>query len=85
MIKLDNQYSIDIDNLNFTLQYRREKEVEKNGERKTVTEKSDWYFPSIQISLKKYLDESMRECNSVDEILRKIDEVHETIKKLKLK
>lgn len=85
MIKIDKEYSIDIDSLNFVLQYRRPKEVEKNGEIKTVTEKSDWYFPSIHACLRKYLDESMRECESIEKVLSKIDEVHETIRKLKLK
>lgn len=88
-ITLDENYYIDISELNFTLSYRREKEVQKKNketgveETKTVTEKSDWYFPNIQGCLRKYLDESARECSSIEEVLNKISSVHETIKRIK--
>ena len=88
-IKLDENYYIDISELNFTLSYRREKEVQKKNketgveELKTVTEKSDWYYPSLKLCLKTYLNESLRSCESIEQVLQRISEVEQKIDKIK--
>lgn len=88
-IKLDSEWGIEISDLNFTLSFRREKEIMKKNketgieELKTVTEKGDYYFPHIEGCLRKYLTESLRESKDIQDILDRIDAVHTTIKTLK--
>ena len=83
-IKLDSEFSIKIDSQNYTLQLSRSKEITKNGETKTVTESETFYYPDLQSSLRCYLRESLRPCESIRDVLNKIDEVHKTIKGLKV-
>ena len=83
VIRLDSEYSIQTDANNFSLLFSREKEVTKKGITKTVVESDAWYNPSLELSLKTYLRESLRECESIEHVLKKIDEVHATIKELK--
>lgn len=82
MIKLDENYSIETDSYNVSLIYRREKEIEKNGELKTVVEKSDWHYPTLAHALKKYLSESLKECSSIEEVLKRIEIVENRINNL---
>ena len=82
-IKLDENFRIVTDVNNFTLLFSREKEVTKKGITKTVNESDTWYCIDLQSALKRYLSESLRPSESIEEVLDKIDEVHITIKGLK--
>lgn len=89
-IKLDDHYSIEFDTFNCSLLFRREKEVTKKNketgeeELKTVTEKTESHYPNLQGCLRKYLDESLKESESIQEVLKQIELVHQTIKSLKI-
>jgi len=83
MIKLDQYYALTADANNWTLNYAREKEIIKDGVTKTVTERDTFYYPLITMALRKYLDESVKDCSDIKEVLSKIEEVHNTIKNIK--
>lgn len=88
-ITLDENFYIESDSFNVTLFFRREKEVLKKNketgieELKAITEKNEWYYPNLKGALRKYLDESLKESESVQEVLCKIEEVYKLIKTLK--
>lgn len=83
-IKLDENYHIEVDSENVCLKFRREKEVLKQGELKTVTEKNEWHSPRIELALKRYLHETQKECETINEVLERINEVEQIIKNVKI-
>jgi uncharacterized protein Yka (UPF0111/DUF47 family) len=78
MIKLDDNFRIETDTHNWTLVYE-EQTVATSGKHigKTVTSKDEWHYPSIVPCLKKYLDESLKYCESIMEILERIGELEQ--------
>lgn len=83
MIQLNNEFYVETDSNNYILQHRKPKEVVKDGEAKTVLESDSWYFPTLSACLRKFLDESLKESESIQEVLQQIERVHKTIKNLK--
>jgi len=83
-IVLDENFSILIDTYNFQLNYSNEVagKDKKTGEEKIIKQSDSWFYPDLGGALKCYLKESLRESESIQEVLNKIDEVHETIKAL---
>lgn len=84
MIVLNENFYIETDTFNYTLQFRKDKQVEKSAEIKTITQSETWYYPNIQACCRKYLDESLKESESIEEVLLKIEGIHQTIKNIKL-
>lgn len=72
-MKIDDNWRIEADEHNCTLIY--EKEIEKNvkGEMKTVTRKSVRYYGSIPSALKSYCRLQMKNADTVQDLLKKID------------
>lgn len=83
-MRLDEHYSIATDTYCVSLLFRREKEIEKNGEKKTVTEKDSFHFATVQQALKRYVQESIKECKDAQEVLKKIDELEKRIDGLQI-
>ena len=84
MIKLENGFFITTDSNNWTLNLELEKEVDANGEKK-ITQKNHWYYPSLQLCLKKYIQESLKNNNSIQEVLNAIDNLYKEIETIKTK
>lgn len=75
MIKLDEHYTIEGDSYNWMLKYEKKS---FNGEKEIVS-KDHWYYPNLRHCLKKYLDRSLVECKSIEEVIEAIDTVNNKI------
>ena len=82
-MKLDNNYSLEGEKYQWTLSYESETKTAENG--KKYTSKDNWYYRSIDDALTKYVDECLKPCESVKEVLQRIAELKETIKENQLK
>ena len=72
MIKLDDNYCIENDTLQFTLKYEENKGINtKTG--KDIISTDQWYFPTMQQALKEYCNRQYRDCGSIGELIQKID------------
>ena len=85
-IKLDKYFSITKDENNFFLNYRNE-DGGRNYTRKGVTKKgvaSDvWYYPTLELALKSYVNNSLikvGKSESIDELLEELIQIETTIK-----
>lgn len=85
MIKLTENWTIDTDTYNVVLECRESRiKVGKNGESKEVESVETYYYPNLKNALKAYLHKSLKSCTSIDEVLRRIDEVEAKIDALNL-
>jgi Sec7-like guanine-nucleotide exchange factor len=80
-MKLDENYRIETDTNNFTLVYESKKfdEVKK----KEFTSKDEWHYPELKYALIKYLNQSLKPCKSIKDVLSKISELEQLIKNTK--
>ena len=85
-IKLDKYFSITKDENNFFLNYRNE-DGGRNYTIKGVTKKgvaSDvWYYPTLELALKSYVNNSLikvGKSESIDELLEELIQIETTIK-----
>ena len=84
MIRIDKQWKIIVDENNYQLISEVESEgKDKEGNPKTIISTEKFYYPDIQCCMRRYLTESLRPSESVQQILSKINEVHATIKTIK--
>jgi len=82
MIKLDENYTIERDSNSWSLIYSEERFSEKKN--KTVTSKDEWHYPSLSLCLKKYLDQSLKKCASIDEVIEMISRYDKKVESLKI-
>lgn len=80
MIKLNDNYHITNDANNWVLNYKEEK-TKKSGE--TYEAVDSWYFSKLSDLLSRFLDNEMKDAKTAKELLGKINEVEQIIKKLK--
>ena len=85
-VKLDKYFWITKDENNFFLNYRNE-DGGRNYTRKGVTKKgvaSDvWYYPTLELALKSYVNNSLikvGKSESIDELLEELRQIETTIK-----
>lgn len=87
MIQLDSEWRIEFDENNVELIW--EKEVlgknKKTGEEKMVTQSKSHYYPHVKSALKRYLQEELKDTDSIEQILERINEVETKIDNIKLK
>lgn len=78
-IVLDDCYSLECSSDCVTLKYSyvTEQFNEKTG--KMVTSSERWYYPTISLALKKFLQESAADNTGVMQILKRIDDVEKLI------
>ena len=81
-MKLDNNYEVKIDNVGTILNFKQQRQREKNGEMVDFVHRDQWYFLSVQQALNKYLDLKIEGSEDVKDCLKKIDEVRNIIKKV---
>lgn len=67
MIKLDDKYTLENDSNNWILHFKESKGVsEKTG--KEYFAGSKWYCSSLQNAIKRYLDECLKPCETVNHL-----------------
>ena len=82
MIKLDNEYWIEMDAYNWILKYESEEYAkEVMGDLKMVTTKDEWYYPTLRMCLKSYCDKTLKECSSIEKVIERIDDLNDKIEK----
>ena len=81
-MKLDNNYSIKIDNSGTILNFQQQRQREKNGEMVDFTHRDQWFFLSLPQALNKYLDLKLEGSEDVKDCLKRIEEVRNIIKKV---
>lgn len=82
MIQLDENYLIETDSYNWTLRFESVRMELKDGKEKQIKSKDEWHYPNIKLCLKKYLDESLKDCPSIEDVLIRIGELEKKIDKL---
>jgi hypothetical protein len=83
-IIIDEIYSIERDTYNWILVSAEKKTVEKDGETKEITSKNESFHASIKQCLVKYLDESLKPCGTIPDLLNKIESIEVKIDLLDL-
>lgn len=81
-MKLDDNYSIKIDNSGTILNFQQQRQREKNGDMVDFIHKDQWFFLSLPQALNKYLDLKLEGSEDVKDCLKRIDEVRNIIKKV---
>ncbi len=79
VIKLDECYSISTEKDCVMLKYRCETEEMNEKTGKFIIRKNHWYYSNISQALKRFLEESLAECDDVKSMLVRIDEVDKLI------
>lgn len=81
-MKLNDNYFIKYDETNVILVFAEER-LNKKDELTTYTE--DYYYPTVETALKAFLQKSIKGSESVDEILKRIEDVEQLIKSVSTK
>ena len=85
-IQLDKYFSITKDEQNFFLNYRNEdngREYTRKGVTKKGVASDVWYYPTIELALKSYINKSLikvGKSESIDELLEELRQIETTIK-----
>lgn len=79
MIKLDHLFYIEVDSYNCTLVREEEKTIERKGELKEVVSVQRWHYSNIKQCLFKYLTESLKPLEEVQQLLTKLTEIESII------
>lgn len=74
---LDSNYYLTNDTHTWVLHYEYRR---LNEENKEVTSKNHWYFPTLELCLKKYIDQSLKPCQSVVDLSGKLKHVMNNLK-----
>lgn len=80
-MKLDENYSLQMDSYNFTLKYKLE--YFDGIKDKVVTTTYEWHFPNLKGAINKYMNESFKPCKSIIEFSKELDRVELLISKIK--
>lgn len=76
-MKLDENYRIETDTNNFTLVYESKTFDEKK--KKEVTSKDEWHYPDLKTALIKYVNQCLKPCESIKEVLIRISELEKSL------
>jgi hypothetical protein len=76
-MKLDENYRIETDAYNYTLVYECKKFDQLK--KKEIHSKAEWHYPELKHALVKYMNESLKTCESIKEVFLKIDELEKKI------
>lgn len=82
VIRLDHQYTLEPDSFQWVLHYHHEQKSPKTG--KMIVKDSTSYHLRIEHALSRYVDDKVKKCESIEEILAKIEELKQMFKKLGL-
>lgn len=81
---IDDSYTVETDAFSFMLKKREKGKInEKTG--KQEVSKGNWYYPTLQMCLQKYVQESVKECNGdIFVVINKLDKIECQISQLNL-
>lgn len=83
MIILDENWKIDTSNQTATLLFEENRGLNEKTGKDTIS-KDVFYHSTVKQALTAYVNRSLNTCESTQEILKKLSEIEETIKNLKL-
>ena len=81
--KIDENYSIEKDAHAFSLKYYKIGDINPDTGKPVIT-KGEWYFPTINMCLKKYVQESLNVCNDAVIIFDRLEALNAKIDNLEL-
>lgn len=86
-VKIDKYFWITKDEYNFFLNYRNEDDgkmyTSREKERKKGVSSDVWYYPTLELALKSYINKSLikvGKSESIDELLEELRQIETTIK-----
>ena len=81
---LDKNYRVIYDEYNVILQYHRIRtKNKKDGTKEKYEYTKESFFPSIEMCLNSYIDKNIKHSKSIDEVLKRLDELKFKFKKYK--
>lgn len=83
IIKLDDNWKIDTSNQTATLLFEENKGLNEKTGKDTIS-KDMFFYATVKQALTAYANRSLNVCESAEEILKKLDEIEQTIKNLKI-
>lgn len=84
MLILSEKFRIKYEENNCVLQYFETREREKkDGTKEQYEYTSDWYYPDLKSSLRKFLQLNLEGSETINQVLERIAEVEQIIKKIK--
>lgn len=81
VIKLDKFYTLKPESQQWVLNYKKETVID--GEDKPKISENTWYCSTLNSALKRYLDESLKKCESVVHLNVKLNDVLNKINDIK--
>lgn len=81
MIRLDDNFYIDVDTYNYTL--KQEIKTYDEVKDKIVTSKDEWNYPKLSQILDKYLNISLKSCEDITSLRAELDRIEKIIKGIK--
>lgn len=78
MIRLDDNFYIDVDTYNYTL--RQEVKTFDEAKNKIVTSKDEWNYPKLSQILDKYLNVSLKSCEDITSLRAELGRIEKIIK-----
>lgn len=84
-ILLNEKWRIELDNFSWMLVFCETRTRVKKGSEKEeeYTFEDKWYYPNIKQVLNRFIQEDTKECESIQELSIKLDNIYEAIEKLK--
>lgn len=84
-IILNENWRIERDNFSWMLVFcEKRTRVKKNSkEEEEYTFEDKWYYPNIKQALNRFIQEDTKGCESIKELSIKLDNIHNSIDKLK--
>lgn len=79
-MKIDENYSLETDSNNWILKFKSNEKTHENG--KKYYSFDEWYFPSLSDALKKYVDQTSKVAESIDELILLIKKSNKIIESL---
>ena len=80
-MKIDEKYTIENDSNQWVLNYRSEGDINKRTGKPTIST-NKWYCGSLKQCLNRYLDESLKQSTTIQEVVANINIAMERITEL---
>lgn len=80
-MKIDDNYTIESDKYCWVLKYKSEGEINPNTGKKILST-NETYHPTIKAALKKYMDSKLKDSDTVENVLERLNEVEQIINKI---
>jgi hypothetical protein len=83
LFKLDDEFSVEADSITFSLKrtYMDTKIWRRTGKEVTKEHEDRWFYPTLEGILLRYVRETGRQVEGLDEYIKKLDEIKELLSK----